>query len=91
MPNKLAEGKKRYSLSLTKATMEKLQEQFVTVGARNPRQATALITLMVDDVLHQLSEHVMPMVMKSKKERRQMSEVEFLQMIFNALGEIGKK
>lgn len=91
MPYKLAEGKKRYSLTLTKVTMEKLQGQFVTVGARGPRQASGLISLMVDDVLLQLAEHVMPLVIEAKEKKGQVSEMEFMQMVFNALGEIGKK
>lgn len=63
----------------------------MTVGARGPRQASGLISLMVDDVLMQLSLHVMPVVIEAKENKSQISEMEFMKMVFNALGEIGKK
>lgn len=91
MPNKLVEGKKRYSLSLTKATMEKLQEQCVMVGAKTPRSASALITLMVDDFLTQMTTHVMPVVVEAKKVGKgELSEVAFMRMVFEAMNAIGK-
>jgi hypothetical protein len=87
----ISPDKKRYSLALTKATMDRLQEQFSKVGVLNQRQAAALITRMVDDVLYQFSEQLMPVIIESMEKKEKITEVEFMLMALQALRDIGKR
>lgn len=91
MTSRLSEGKKRYSLSLTQATMESLQEQLSKVGVKSPRQAAGLITLMVDDFLGQMDKHIMPVVVQSiKDDKKEMSPLAFMKAVFDAMDEISR-
>lgn len=78
--------KKRYSLSLTKATMDTLHDQFVTLGEKGRKQVSAVITLMVDQYLKQMSEVMMPVIIKNTKAgKKPLSELEFAELLLQTV------
>jgi len=85
----IAVGKKRYSLTLTKATWDRLQEQFSEVGAT---RASGLISLMVDEYLSTMAAHILPAIKKAKDEKRDITQAEFFRMILGTFGDsVGKE